>query len=97
MTAQRLLAITFVLSQGFFCFLKSEESATDGDLDDFRKWFEDRGGRCRCRFTKGKDHKFTALADRRIVEKESILMAPQSLLVNSATVERYYEIISRYY
>ncbi len=96
MTAKRILAIILVLSLGFFCFLKSEKVATDGDLDDFRKWFDDHGGRCRCRFMRNKDHKFTAVADRRIVEKESILMVPQSLLVNSVTVERYHSIISSY-
>lgn len=89
MTAKWILVIIFVLSVDFFCCIKSEEEATGGDLEDFQKWFEDHGGRCRCRFMKKEDHKFTAVADRRIVEKESILMVPQSLLVNSATVERY--------
>ncbi|KAJ7372304.1 hypothetical protein OS493_019748 [Desmophyllum pertusum] len=87
MTAKWILVIIFVLSVDFFCCIKSEEEATGGDLEDFQKWFEDHGGRCRCRFMKKEDHKFTAVADRRIAEKESILMVPQSLLVNSATVE----------
>lgn len=90
MTAKRILAIILVLSLDFFCSLKSEHKATDGGLDDFQKWFQDHGGRCRCRFKKSKEHKFTAVADRQIVDKESVLMVPQSLLVNSATVERYY-------
>ena len=88
MTAKRIAAIILVLFLDFFCFLKSEHITTDGDLDDFQKWFQDHGGRCRCRFMKSKDKKFTAVADREIVDKESVLMVPQSLLVNSATVER---------
>lgn len=88
MTAKRIAAISLVLSLHFFCFLKSEHITTDGDLDDFQKWFQDHGGRCRCRFMKSKDRKFTAVADREIVDKESVLMVPQSLLVNSVTVER---------
>ena len=84
-----LLIIGLILSLSFFCFIKSEELATEDDLENFKKWFEDHGGRCRCRFAMRKDKKLSALADRRIVEKESILMAPQSLLVNSTVIERY--------
>lgn len=62
---------------------------TESDLDDFQKWFEEHGGKCRCRFMKTKDETLTAVADRRIVEKESILMAPQALLVNFTVIERY--------
>ena len=94
MTAKRIAAIILVLSLDFFCFLKSEHIETDGDLDDFQKWFQDHGGRCRCRFMKNKDQKLTAVADREIVDKESVLMVPQSLHVNSATVERYYNTVS---
>lgn len=85
----------FVLIVNFICYLKSEEISTEGDLDDFRKWFDDHGGRCRCRFMKEKDHKLAAVADRRIAEKESILMVPESSLVNSATIEKYGIAISR--
>jgi len=88
MAANLILMISVILSVSFFCFLKSEEVVTDSDLDDFQKWFEDHGGRCRCRFLKTKEKKFTAVADRSIVEKESILMAPQNLLVNSTVIER---------
>ena len=95
MTAKRIYTvIILVLSLDFLCFLKSEHITTDGDLDDFQKWFQDHGGRCRCRFMKNKDQKLTAVADREIVDKESVLMVPQSLHVNSATVERYYDTIS---
>lgn len=88
-TAKSILFIGLVLSICFFCFLKSEEGAIENDLGDFQKWFEDHGGRCRCRFTKTEDNKLAATADRRIVEKESILMVPQSLLVNFTVIERY--------
>ena len=88
MTAKRIAAISLVLSLHFFRFLKSEHITTDSDLDDFQKWFQDHGGRCRCRFMKIKDQTFTAVADREIVDKESVLMVPQSLHVISATVER---------
>lgn len=84
-----ILLIGLILSISFFSFIKSEELATEDDLENFKKWFEDHGGRCRCRFAMTKDKKLSALADRRIVEKESILMAPQSLLVNSTVIERY--------
>lgn len=99
MTTKRIAATILVLSLDFFYFLKSEHVTTDGDLDDFQKWFEDHGGRCRCRFMKNKDQKLTAVADREIVDKESVLMVPQSLHVNSATVERYFnlEIIDCYF
>jgi len=93
MTTKRIAATILVLSLDFFYFLKSEHVTTDGDLDDFQKWFQDHGGRCRCRFMKNKDQKLTAVADREIVDKESVLMVPQSLHVNSATVERYFNTI----
>lgn len=93
MTTKRIAATILVLSLDFFYFLKSELVTTDGNLDDFQKWFQDHGGRCRCRFMKNKDQKLTAVADREIVDKESVLMVPQSLHVNSATVERYFNTI----
>ena len=93
MTARRIVPVILVLSLDFFCFLRSEHITTDSDLDDFQKWFQDHGGRCRCRFVKSKDQTFTAVADREIVDKESVLMVPQSLHVNAATVERYYNTI----
>ena len=89
MPAKLISLIALILSFGSFCFIKTEEVATEGDLENFQKWFEDHGGRCRCRFAMSKGKKLTAQADRRIAEKESILMAPQSLLVNSTVIERY--------
>lgn len=88
-------ASSLLLTVLFVCFLKGTELVTSGDLIEFRKWFDDRGGKCRCKFLEGKYHKLTAVADRRIVDKESILMVPESLLVNSATIEKYSSAISR--
>ena len=87
--AANLIQVFTLICLSFFCFISSEELTTVNELIDFQKWFEDQGGKCRCKFTK-RDNKLLAVADRQIVEKESILMAPQSLLVNSTTVERYW-------
>ena len=87
--AANLIQVFTLICLSFFCFIRSEELTTVNELIDFQKWFEDQGGKCRCKFTK-RDNKLLAVADRQIVEKESILMAPQSLLVNSTTVERYW-------
>ena len=87
--AANLIQVFTLICLSFFCFISSEELTTVNELSDFQKWFEDQGGKCRCKFTK-RDNKLLAVADRQIVEKESILMAPQSLLVNSTTVERYW-------
>ena len=93
MKAKLTAASSLLLTVLFLCFLKGTELVTSGDLIEFRKWFDDRGGKCRCKFLERKDHKLTAVADRRIVE--SILMVPESLLMNSATIEKYSSAISR--
>ena len=80
--------VSLVLSICCIHFFDCEELKTGNDLTLFGKWFYDHGAKCRCRFFKDKHNKFTAVADRRIIKRESILMVPQSLLVNSTTVER---------
>lgn len=95
MKAKLTAASSLLLTVLFLCFLKGTELVTSGDLIEFRKWFDDHGGKCRCKFLERKYHKLTAVADRRIVDKESILMVPESLLVNSATIEKYSSAISR--
>ena len=87
--AANLIQVFTLICLSFFCFIRSEEHTTDNELIDFQKWFDDQGGKCRCKFIK-REIKLLAVADRQIVEKESILMAPQSLLVNATTVERYW-------
>lgn len=87
--AENLSLVFSLICLSFFCFITSEELTTVSELIDFQKWFDDQGGKCRCKFIK-RENKLLAVADRQIVEKESILMAPQSLLVNSTTVERYW-------
>ena len=86
--AANLIQVFSLTCLSFFSFITSEELTTVSELIDFQKWFDDQGGKCRCNFTKR--DKLIAVADRQIVEKESILMVPQSLLVNSTTVERYW-------
>lgn len=88
MKAKFNLASVLVLTVNFVSFLKGKESKTSSDVDEFRKWFDDRGGKCRCKFFERKDHKLAAVADRRIEDKESILMVPESLRVNSAAIEK---------
>ena len=95
MKAKFNLASVLVLTVNFVSFLKGKESKTSSDVDEFRKWFDDRGGKCRCKFFERKDHKLAAVADRRIEDKESILMVPESLRVNSAAIEKYSENFSR--
>lgn len=87
MAAKFIVLIVHLWSISFFCFLKSEEVTTKNYLDDFLKWFEDHGGRCRCKFTEAKDKTLTAISDRKIVDKESILMVPQSIVVNFTVIE----------
>lgn len=88
MAPKFIVLIVHLWSVSFFCFLKSEEVTTKNYLDDFLKWFEDHGGRCRCKFTEAKDKTLTAISDRKIVDKESILMVPQSIVVNFTVIER---------
>lgn len=88
MAAKFIVLIVHLWSISFFCFLKIEEVTTKNYLDDFLKWFEDHGGRCRCKFTEAKDKTLTAISDRKIVDKESILMVPQSIVVNFTVIER---------
>lgn len=85
--AKLVLLISHLLSLSFFCFLKSEEVAKYNDLDEFQKWFEDNGGRCRCKFVETSGKLLTAISEQRIGEMESILMVPQSLLVNVTVIE----------
>ena len=97
MAAKFIVLIVHLWSISFFCFLKSEEVTTKNYLDDFLKWFEDHGGRCRCKFTEAKDKTLTAISDRKIVDKESILMVPQSIVVNFTVIERLRHYINCFF
>ncbi|XP_032230399.2 uncharacterized protein LOC5506140 [Nematostella vectensis] len=74
-----------------FCLVLSENVKGDQILKEFTDWLEAHGSKCRCHFildNRPEGAKTMVMADRRIHDRESIFMVPESIIVTPAIVER---------
>lgn len=60
---------------------------TNDDLGQFTKWLQDHGSKFRCNFST-ESGSVEVIAERRIHDRESVFMIPQTLLINSTVIDR---------
>lgn len=82
-----LNAMLFLCIISLIVLLTAAQDTID-DVEEFTKWLHDHGSKFRCLFRKNKmNNDVEVIADRRIHDRESVFMIPQTLLVNSTVID----------
>lgn len=83
MTRVHLVAIACLYN-----FISNGEVLLDDDLTKFKSWFEEHGGKCRCNFVREENGQLAVVSDRKIHDKEAVMMVPQTVMLNATVIER---------
>ncbi|KXJ19694.1 uncharacterized protein LOC110253017 [Exaiptasia diaphana] len=83
---KRPLNLMFFLHAVSLVVLLTTANDTNDDLGQFTKWLHDHGSKFRCNFS-SETGSVEVIAERRIHDRESVFMIPQTLLINSTVID----------